>query len=37
VVCLIAEPILQWLMRFFGVYAIVEEGTCHGITSKIRG
>jgi len=29
VVCLIAEPILQWLMRFFGVYAIVEEGTCH--------
>jgi len=27
VVCLIAEPILQWLMRFFGVYAIVEEGT----------
>src|SRR5919197_1293621 len=29
VVCLIAEPILQWLMRVFGVYAIVEEGTCH--------
>src|SRR5499427_8756500 len=29
VVCLIAEPIMQWLMRFFGVYAIVEEGTCH--------
>src|SRR5215470_12196787 len=29
VVCLIAEPIIQWLMRFFGVYAIVEEGTCH--------
>jgi regulator of protease activity HflC (stomatin/prohibitin superfamily) len=29
VICLIAEPILQWLMRFFGVYAIVEEGTCH--------
>jgi regulator of protease activity HflC (stomatin/prohibitin superfamily) len=29
VVCLIAEPVLKWLMRFFGVYAIVEEGTCH--------
>jgi regulator of protease activity HflC (stomatin/prohibitin superfamily) len=29
VICLIAEPILKWLMRFFGVYAIVEEGTCH--------
>jgi regulator of protease activity HflC (stomatin/prohibitin superfamily) len=29
VVCLIVEPIVKWLMRFFGVYAIVEEGTCH--------
>src|SRR5499427_67445 len=29
VVCLIAEPIMQWLMRFCGFYAIVEEGTCH--------
>src|SRR5919202_693864 len=29
VVCLIAEPIVHWLMRFCGVYAIVEEGTCH--------
>jgi regulator of protease activity HflC (stomatin/prohibitin superfamily) len=29
VVCLIAEPVVKWLMRFFGVYAIVEEGTCH--------
>src|SRR6266571_2890207 len=29
IVCLIAEPIVHWLMRFFGVYAIVEEGTCH--------
>ena len=28
-VCLIAEPVVKWLMRFFGVYAIVEEGTCH--------
>src|SRR5215470_14103155 len=29
VVCLIAEPIIQWLMRLCGFYAIVEEGTCH--------
>ena len=29
VVCLIGEPLVQWLMRFFGVYAVVEEGTCH--------
>lgn len=29
VVCLIGEPLAQWLMRFFGVYAVVEEGTCH--------
>jgi len=29
VICLIVEPIIKWLMRFFGVYAIVEEGTCH--------
>ena len=28
-VCLIAEPVVKWLMRFFGVYAMVEEGTCH--------
>jgi len=26
---LIAEPILRWFTRMFGVYAIVEEGTCH--------
>lgn len=26
---LIAEPILRWLMRVFGFYAIVEEGTAH--------
>src|SRR5215813_8620528 len=29
VICLIAEPIIKWLMRFCGFYAIVEEGTCH--------
>ena len=23
------EPILRGLLRFFGVYAVVEEGTCH--------
>ncbi len=28
-VCLIGEPVVQWLMRFCGFYAIVEEGTCH--------
>ena len=27
--CLVGEPLLRWLMRFFGFYAIVEEGTCH--------
>lgn len=26
---LIGEPIVRWLMRLFGFYAIVEEGTCH--------
>jgi regulator of protease activity HflC (stomatin/prohibitin superfamily) len=26
---LIGEPIVRWLMRVFGFYAIVEEGTCH--------
>ncbi len=26
---LIGEPILRGLLRLFGVYAIVEEGTCH--------
>jgi regulator of protease activity HflC (stomatin/prohibitin superfamily) len=28
-VFLIGEPIIRWLMRVFGFYAIVEEGTCH--------
>src|SRR5213593_450309 len=28
-VCLIGEPVVKWLMRFCGFYAIVEEGTCH--------
>jgi regulator of protease activity HflC (stomatin/prohibitin superfamily) len=28
-VFLIGEPIARWLMRVFGFYAIVEEGTCH--------
>lgn len=27
--CLVGEPCLRWLMRFFGFYAIVDEGTCH--------
>ncbi len=26
---LIAEPVLRWLMRVFGFYAVVEEGTAH--------
>ncbi len=26
---LIAEPITLWLMRVFGFYAVVKEGTCH--------
>ena len=29
VICLIGEPLLKWLMRLCGFYAIVEEGTCH--------
>lgn len=28
-VFLFGEPILRWLLRVFGIYAIVEEGTCH--------
>jgi regulator of protease activity HflC (stomatin/prohibitin superfamily) len=28
-ICLIGEPLLKWLMRLFGFYTIVEEGTCH--------
>ena len=28
-VFLIGEPVVRWLLRVFGVYAIVEEGTCH--------
>jgi regulator of protease activity HflC (stomatin/prohibitin superfamily) len=27
--CLIGEPVLKWIMRLLGFYAIVEEGTCH--------
>lgn len=26
---LIAEPIFRWFLRFLGIYAVVEEGTCH--------
>jgi len=26
---LIGEPIFRWLLRVFGVYAIIQEGTCH--------
>lgn len=29
VVLLLGEPALMWLMRMFGFYAIVQEGTCH--------
>jgi regulator of protease activity HflC (stomatin/prohibitin superfamily) len=25
----IGEPILRWLLRVFGFYAVVQEGTCH--------
>jgi regulator of protease activity HflC (stomatin/prohibitin superfamily) len=25
----IGEPIFRWLLRLFGFYAVVEEGTCH--------
>ncbi len=25
----IGEPIFRWLLRQFGVYAVVQEGTCH--------
>ncbi|MCA9974472.1 MAG: SPFH/Band 7/PHB domain protein [Anaerolineales bacterium] len=28
-VFLIGEPIVRWLLRMFGVYAIVQEGTAH--------
>ncbi len=26
---LLVEPIVRWMMRQFGLYAVVEEGTCH--------
>ena len=26
---LIGEPIFRWFLRMFGVYAVVQEGTCH--------
>lgn len=29
VILLLGEPALMWLMRMFGFYAIVQEGTCH--------
>ena len=25
----IGEPIFRWLLRVFGFYAVIEEGTCH--------
>jgi regulator of protease activity HflC (stomatin/prohibitin superfamily) len=28
-VFLIGEPIFRWFLRFIGLYAVVEEGTCH--------
>jgi len=27
--CAIGVPIIHWFIRRFGIYAIVEEGTCH--------
>ena len=29
IVLLIGEPIVRGLIRMFGLYAVVEEGTCH--------
>lgn len=29
VVLVVGEPLFRWVLRVFGVYAIVEEGTCH--------
>ncbi len=29
VVLLFGEPIFRWFLRMFGVYAVVQEGTCH--------
>lgn len=26
---LIGEPLFRWFLRFMGLYAVVEEGTCH--------
>lgn len=26
---MIAEPLFRWLLRLLGIYAVVEEGTCH--------
>ncbi len=26
---MIGEPLFRWLLRFLGIYAVVEEGTCH--------
>jgi regulator of protease activity HflC (stomatin/prohibitin superfamily) len=28
-VFLFGEPIFRWFLRVFGIYAVVEEGTCH--------
>ncbi len=30
--CFVLVPFLFWLMRMFGLYAIVQEGTCHVYT-----
>ena len=29
VFCFVAEPVLFWMLRIFGVYAVVEEGRCY--------
>ena len=28
-VCFVAEPVIFWLLRIFGIYAIVEEKRCY--------
>ena len=28
-ILLFGEPIFRWFLRMFGIYAIVQEGTCH--------
>ena len=32
--CFFLVPVVFWLLRFFGFYAVVEERTCHRIMSN---